>query len=211
MSRQGEHKAWKWLETGNRSGDDARNGQVLWFPLSPTGDSGPRWSIVGARAGHRGLCTAPPGGAPETALTEAARVAVVTKRAEERWALLIKGDVKAAYAYLSPASRAVTSLDRYTARTRTGNFREYKLDRVSCEAETCAVRLFLTFDHRVMQGVVPRSRKPGSSRVGRHGSCTGSKVAGVAGFTQGEVAGGSRKALQNQQAVITFARCRRLK
>jgi hypothetical protein len=104
--------------------------------------------------GVAGCATAPPGGASETGLTEAARVATVTKRAEERWALLIKGDVKAAYAYLSPASRAVMSLERYEAKTRTGNFREIKLDRVSCEAETCRVRLFLTFDHRVMQGVV---------------------------------------------------------
>jgi len=108
---------------------------------------------VGA-LGVAGCASAPPGGAPETGLTEAARVATVTKRAEERWTLLIKGDIKAAYAYLSPASRAVTSLERYEARTRTGNFREFKFDRVSCEAETCRVRLFLTFDHRVMQGVV---------------------------------------------------------
>jgi hypothetical protein len=111
--------------------------------------------VVAAGAlGVAGCATAPSGGAPQTGLTEAARVAVVTKRAEERWALLIKGDIKAAYAYLSPASRAVTSLERYESRMRTGNFREIKLDRVSCEPETCRVRLFLTFDHRVMQGVV---------------------------------------------------------
>jgi len=110
--------------------------------------------VVAGTVGVTGCATAPSGGAPETGLTEAARVATVTKRAEERWSLLIKGDIKAAYAYLSPASRAVTSLERYEARTRTGNFREYKLDRVSCDAETCRVRLFLTFDHRVMQGVV---------------------------------------------------------
>jgi len=104
--------------------------------------------------GVAGCATAPPGGAPETGLTEAARVATVTKRAEERWALLIKGDIKAAYAYLSPASRAVTSLDRYVARTRTGNFREIRIDQVSCETEVCRVRLYLTFDHRMMQGIV---------------------------------------------------------
>jgi hypothetical protein len=104
--------------------------------------------------GVAGCATAPPGGAPETGLTEAARVATVTKRAEERWALLIKGDIKAAYAYLSPASRAVTSLDRYVARTRTGNFREIRIDQVSCETEVCKVRLYLTFDHRMMQGIV---------------------------------------------------------
>jgi len=110
--------------------------------------------VAAGTMGVAGCATAPPGGAPEKGLTEAARVATVTKRAEERWTLLIKGDIKAAYAYLSPASRAVTSLERYEARTRTGNFREFKIDQVSCEAETCRIRLFLTFDHRVMQGVV---------------------------------------------------------
>ena len=104
--------------------------------------------------GVAGCATAPPGGAPETGLTEAARVATVTKRAEERWALLINGDIKAAYAYLSPASRAVTSLERYEARTRTGSFREIRIDRVSCDTEVCKVRLYLTFDHRMMQGIV---------------------------------------------------------
>jgi hypothetical protein len=78
----------------------------------------------------------------------------VTKRAEDRWALLLKGDVKAAYAYLSPASRQIVSQERFEARTKTGNLREVKLDTAMCEAETCRVRFFLTFDHRVMQGVV---------------------------------------------------------
>jgi len=101
-----------------------------------------------------GCASVPPGGLPAKEAAEAERVALVTKRAEERWALLIKGDVKAAYGYLSPGSRAVVSLERYEARTKTGHFREIRIDRVSCEAEICKVRLFLTYDHRMMQGVV---------------------------------------------------------
>lgn len=68
--------------------------------------------------------------------------------------MLLKGDVKGAYGYLSPASRTVTSQERYEARTKTGSFREVKIDKVSCDAEVCKVKLFLTYDHRVMRGVV---------------------------------------------------------
>lgn len=99
-------------------------------------------------------CASVPPGSPAKAATEADRVALVTKRAEERWALLIKGDLKAAYGYLSPGSRTVMTLERYEARTKTGNFREIRIDRVSCETDICKVRLFLTYDHRMMQGIV---------------------------------------------------------
>lgn len=81
------------------------------------------------------------------------KAAAVTKRAQERWDVLLKGDVKAAYTYLSPASRAVTSLERYQSRTNPANYRAVKLDKVTCQAETCQLRFWLTFDHRVMKGV----------------------------------------------------------
>ena len=81
------------------------------------------------------------------------KAAAVTKRAQERWDVLLKGDVKTAYAYLSPASRAVTPLERYQARTNPGSYRAVKLEKVSCQAETCQLRFWLTFDHRVMKGV----------------------------------------------------------
>lgn len=81
------------------------------------------------------------------------KVAAVTKRAQERWDALFKGDLKAAYAYLSPASRAVLPLERYQTRTNPANYRSVKLEKASCEAETCQLRFWLTFDHRVMKGV----------------------------------------------------------
>ncbi len=110
--------------------------------------------IAAGALGVAGCATAPSTGTPGKGVAEAERVAVVTKRAEERWALLIKGDLKAAYGYLSPASKAVISLERYETKTKTGNFREVKMDQVSCDAEICKVRLYLTYDHRVMRGIV---------------------------------------------------------
>ena len=79
--------------------------------------------------------------------------AAVTERANARWAALIKGDLDAAYAYLSPASREVVTLATFKARTRSDSFREAKIDSVECEPELCKVRLMLTYDHRLMKGV----------------------------------------------------------
>ena len=102
--------------------------------------------------GVAACATGPIGGVSKDTSPEA-REAVVTKRAQERWDALFKGDVKGAYAYLSPASRAVVSLERYQTRTNPTNYRSVKLDKVSCEGEICKLRFWLTFDHRMMAGV----------------------------------------------------------
>lgn len=122
-----------------------------------------QWGAAMFAAGLLGLagCASVPAGGGATAApvlskdTPAeAKTAAVTKRALERWDLLLKGDTKSAYGYLSPASREVTPLERFQARTTTSSYRGIKLDQASCEAESCSVRLWLTFDHRAMQGVV---------------------------------------------------------
>ena len=109
-------------------------------------------AVVAAMLGVAGCATGPFGGVSKDSPQEV-KVAAVTKRAQERWDLLLKGDVKAAYAYLSPASRAVVSPERYQSRVNPANFRAIKLDTVSCEAESCRLRFWLTFDHRLMRGV----------------------------------------------------------
>jgi hypothetical protein len=115
-----------------------------------------RWGAVMLAAvvlGVAGCASLPGGGSLSKDTPAEAKAAAVTRRALDRWDLLIKGDTKAAYGYLSPASREVTSLERFQAKTNTGSFRAVKLDGVSCEAETCRVRLFLTIDHRQMTGL----------------------------------------------------------
>jgi hypothetical protein len=42
--------------------------------------------------------------------------AVVTERANARWAALIKGDIDTAYAYSSPASRKAVSIESFAGR-----------------------------------------------------------------------------------------------
>jgi len=82
-----------------------------------------------------------------------AKQKVVAQRAEARWQSLIKGDLDAAYAYLSEGSKATTPLDVYKARTRPGRWRQAKVEKVECEAEVCRVELQITFDHRLMKGI----------------------------------------------------------
>jgi hypothetical protein len=71
---------------------------------------------------------------------------VVAERAEARWQLLIKGDVAAAYQYLSSGSKATTSLAHYSGKIKPGMWREAKVDEVSCEAEICKVRMLITYE-----------------------------------------------------------------
>lgn len=70
-----------------------------------------------------------------------------------RWTALIKGDLDGAYALLSPASRETTSLETFKKNTRKGGFREARVDTVECGAELCTVKLWVTYDHRLMKGV----------------------------------------------------------
>jgi hypothetical protein len=83
----------------------------------------------------------------------AAKKDVVAMRALERWDALIKGDLDAAYNYLSPASRETMPLDVYKAKHKTGMYRAVKVDAVDCEAEVCTVTLSLTFDYRNTKGI----------------------------------------------------------
>jgi hypothetical protein len=98
---------------------------------------------------------ASPGGAPvaPAPTTPEARQAVVAERANARWAALIKDDVEAAYGYLSPASRKVTSLDKFKSSLRRGAFRAAEIKTVVCDVEVCKVGLMLTYDHRMMKGI----------------------------------------------------------
>lgn len=109
-------------------------------------------AVVAVTLGVTGCATLPDGQAARAASPEA-RADLVRQRAEARWDALMKGDVKAAYQYLSPASRAVTTLERYQAKINPAAFRAIKIERVTCEGDGCRVRLWLTFDHRLMKQI----------------------------------------------------------
>lgn len=95
----------------------------------------------------------PPGGAEAVPAAPEARQAAVAQRAQARWDAMVRDDMEAAYAFLSPGSRAVTSLDKFKANTRRGAFRGARVEKVACEGDACVVNLQLTYDHPKMKGI----------------------------------------------------------
>ena len=92
--------------------------------------------------------------APAASVTSPeAKQELVRKRALSRWDLLIKDDMDAAYAYLSPGSRETTSLDKFKRNFRRGAFREARVDNVACDGDACIARLQVTYDHPKMKGI----------------------------------------------------------
>ncbi|MEO8303876.1 MAG: hypothetical protein ABI724_07125 [Betaproteobacteria bacterium] len=79
--------------------------------------------------------------------------AAVKERSNARWAALIKGDKDAAYAYLSPGTRSLITIEQYRGRVQTGGFRAVQIEKVDCEPETCNVGLMLTYDYVAPKGV----------------------------------------------------------
>jgi hypothetical protein len=73
----------------------------------------------------------------------------VAARAQERWDALVKGDLKAAYGYLSPGSRSVMGLADYEASIRRGFWKSAKVDKVDCAAQqSCEVHVTIEYEYR---------------------------------------------------------------
>ena len=65
---------------------------------------------------------------------------VVKEKAQARWDALVKGDVAAAYVYLSPGSKAMTPLDAYKNSIKPGFWKSVVVDKVDCTTvESCDV------------------------------------------------------------------------
>ena len=79
---------------------------------------------------------------------------VVTARANARWQALLRGDLAAAYEYLSPGVKAEMSLDLYKGKHKVGMYRAAKVESVTCEADVCTVNVSLTYDFRQTKGIV---------------------------------------------------------
>jgi hypothetical protein len=72
---------------------------------------------------------------------------VVRARAQQRWDLMLKGDMAGAYEYLSPASKASLPKEMFLKRRGGGRYwRTASMDKVECAGETCKVTLVLTYD-----------------------------------------------------------------
>lgn len=72
---------------------------------------------------------------------------VVKERAQARWDALVKGDVSAAYEYLSPGSRAAMTKDAYAGSIRQGFWKSAKVDSVTCATkDNCEVHATIEYE-----------------------------------------------------------------
>jgi hypothetical protein len=78
---------------------------------------------------------------------------IVAERAEERWQALIKGDLDAAYQFLSSGTKTAKPLALYKAQVRPGIWRGAKVGKVTCQRELCSVTVRVTYDTKVVRGV----------------------------------------------------------
>lgn len=78
---------------------------------------------------------------------------VVAKKAQSRWDALIRGDLAAAYEYLSPGSRSVLSLEAYKAKIRPGWWKKASVDTVTCGQDRCDVVIMLEYSYRDMKSI----------------------------------------------------------
>jgi hypothetical protein len=113
-------------------------------------------AVIGIRAGRiLGLCVLsgllvgcagiPSDGTPGRS---ASPEEVVAERAQKRWDALVAGDAEKAYAFLSPASRQITSLAAYTSSLKLGFWKGAKVERAVCpEPGRCEVHLVIEYVH----------------------------------------------------------------
>ena len=81
------------------------------------------------------------------------KVKVVSERAQARWKAIIGKDFASAYEYLSPKSRATVTPAGFKTIVSRLNYRDAKVTGVTCDGEACAVKLLITYDAHVMNGV----------------------------------------------------------
>ena len=73
----------------------------------------------------------------------------VQERAQARWDLVLKGELSAAYEYMSPGSRAVMTRDQYVNSVRMGFWKAVKVDKVVCETPaSCEAHLTVDYELR---------------------------------------------------------------
>ena len=105
------------------------------------------WTVAASVVGLTGCATLSADSPPEQ------KQKVVAEKAQARWDALIKGDVDAAYQFLSVGSKAATPLGVYKGRIKPGLWRAAKVDKIDCEQEICKVTVLVTYDYKTFKGI----------------------------------------------------------
>lgn len=81
------------------------------------------------------------------AQAKAATEKYVSQRAQARWDALVKGDLKSAYTYLTPATRSIQSYDEYASKIHRKIWTAAKVEKVECdESALCKAQIAITYD-----------------------------------------------------------------
>ena len=84
---------------------------------------------------------------------------VVKERAQARWDALVKDDIPAAYKYLSPGSRSVTSLEQFTASINRGFWKSVVVHEAVCETDSCEVHATIEYEFQGRRVKTPYKEK----------------------------------------------------
>ena len=68
---------------------------------------------------------------------------IVLERAQLRWNALLKADMATAYQFISPGGRSLMTAEQYRPRVNTTFWRGARVEKASCEAETCDVSVLV--------------------------------------------------------------------
>jgi hypothetical protein len=74
--------------------------------------------------------------------------AIVKDRSQARWNALVQGDVKTAYEFFSPGSRATMSLADFASGIKVGFWKAVTVDKVECGADRCDVSSTIEYEFR---------------------------------------------------------------
>jgi hypothetical protein len=71
----------------------------------------------------------------------------VKERAQARWDALVKSDLKSAYGFFSPGSRAVNSYEGWTGSIKQGFWKSAVVDKVTCATpDNCSVAATIEYE-----------------------------------------------------------------
>ena len=80
----------------------------------------------------------------------------VRARAQERWSLLVKGELLKGYEYYSPGSRLGFSGEDFVSSIRRGFWKGATVDKVTCgSADTCEVEVTVEHEFKGIKGATP--------------------------------------------------------
>jgi hypothetical protein len=92
---------------------------------------------------------------PEQSVAPLDKQEVVARIAQSRWDALLKGDFEAAYNLMSPASRAIVTLDNFRRKQSVVSWKAASVKKVDCSADDlCAVQVDMKYVYKLRIGAM---------------------------------------------------------